>query len=85
MFEDAIGGLHHSSFCFNLWQETYGEDPYLSGQLSVQYVQGLQGNHPRYLQATGGCKHFDVHGGPENIPESRLGFNAVVSYVRFPL
>lgn len=65
-----------------LWgriQETYGEDPYLSGQLSRQYVYGLQGNHPRYLRTNAGCKHFDVHNGPENIPVSRFSFDAKVS------
>ncbi|XP_055955063.1 uncharacterized protein LOC126809589 [Patella vulgata] len=60
-------------------QETYGEDPYLSGMLSTSYVNGLQGDHPRYVRATAGCKHFDVHGGPENIPVSRFSFNSVVS------
>ncbi|ELU04377.1 hypothetical protein CAPTEDRAFT_48434, partial [Capitella teleta] len=60
-------------------QETYGEDPWLSGQLSVGFVKGLQGDHPRYIQASGGCKHFDVHNGPENIPVSRFGFDAKVS------
>ena len=34
--------------------------------------------HPRYLEANAGCKHFDVHGGPENIPVSRFSFNAQV-------
>ena len=33
---------------------------------------------PRYLEANAGCKHFDVHGGPENIPVSRFSFDAKV-------
>lgn len=60
-------------------QETYGEDPYLSGRYATAYVRGLQGQHPRYVRATAGCKHFDVHGGPENIPTSRMTFDAKVS------
>ncbi|KAH9492175.1 putative beta-D-xylosidase 2 [Bulinus truncatus] len=60
-------------------QETYGEDPYLSGKLAENYVNGLQGNDSRYVQASAGCKHFDVHGGPEDIPVSRESFNALVS------
>ena len=60
-------------------QETYGEDPYLSGRLVQHFVSGLQGNHPRYVRANAGCKHFDVHGGPENIPVSRFSFDAKVS------
>ncbi|KAK6170692.1 hypothetical protein SNE40_019019 [Patella caerulea] len=60
-------------------QETYGEDPYLSGVLASHFVKGLQGNNTRYIRANAGCKHFDVHGGPENIPVSRFSFNAQVS------
>lgn len=60
-------------------QETYGEDPFLSGELARSFVQGLQGQHPRYVKASAGCKHFSVHGGPENIPVSRLSFDAKVS------
>ncbi|XP_050394883.1 uncharacterized protein LOC126812504 [Patella vulgata] len=60
-------------------QETYGEDPYLSGVLASYFVKGLQGNNTRYIRANAGCKHFDVHGGPENIPVSRFSFNAQVS------
>ncbi|XP_077988499.1 uncharacterized protein LOC144442999 [Glandiceps talaboti] len=65
-----------------LWgrnQETYGEDPYLTGEFAKHFVRGLQGNHPRYIIANAGCKHFDVHGGPENVPVSRSSFNAKVS------
>ena len=61
-------------------QETYGEDPYLSGELSVQYVRGLQGNDSRYVRASAGCKHFDAHGGPDTIPVRKFGFDANVSY-----
>lgn len=65
--------------CLRLGQETYGEDPFLSGELARSFVQGLQGQHPRYIKASAGCKHFSVHGGPENIPVSRLSFDAKVS------
>ena len=30
-------------------QETYGEDPYLTARMGVDFVKGLQGNHPKYL------------------------------------
>ena len=73
---------HHSShtdqLCNCFLQETYGEDPYLSGSLAAAFVKGLQGEHPRYIRANAGCKHFDVHGGPENIPSSRFDFDAQV-------
>jgi hypothetical protein len=32
-------------------QETYGEDPYLTGRLGVAFVRGLQGDHPHFLLA----------------------------------
>ena len=46
-------------------QETYGEDPFLTGRLAVGYVTGLQGTDPRYYQAISTPKHFAVHSGPE--------------------
>ncbi|XP_071112530.1 uncharacterized protein [Haliotis cracherodii] len=60
-------------------QETYGEDPYLSGVFASNFVKGLQGSDPRYIRANAGCKHFDVYGGPENIPVSRFSFDAKVT------
>lgn len=57
-------------------QETYGEDPYLTGRMAVQFVRGLQGDDPRYLKTVATPKHFAVHSGPE--PE-RHEFDAVVS------
>ncbi|KAK6170944.1 hypothetical protein SNE40_019222 [Patella caerulea] len=60
-------------------QETYGEDPFLNGMLAKAYVKGLQGDHPRYVRANAGCKHFNVHGGPDNIPSSRWSFDSKVS------
>jgi beta-glucosidase len=56
-------------------QETYGEDPFLTGQLAVQFIRGLQGDDPRYLKTVATVKHFAVHSGPE--PE-RHAFDAVV-------
>ncbi len=46
-------------------QETYGEDPYLTGVLGTAFVHGLQGDNPRYLKAAACAKHFAVHSGPE--------------------
>ena len=56
-------------------QETYGEDPYLTAELGVEYVKGIQGDGERLLAAA--CaKHLAAHSGPE---ETRHGFNAQVS------
>jgi beta-glucosidase len=57
-------------------QETYGEDPYLTGRLGVAFIKGLQGNDPKYLKAAACAKHFAAHSGPEG---ERHCFNAVVS------
>lgn len=46
-------------------QETYGEDPFLTGTLGRAFVRGLQGDDPRYLKAAACAKHFAVHSGPE--------------------
>ena len=50
----------------------------MSGELSAEFVRGLQGDHPRYIMTNAGCKHFDAYGGPENIPQSRHSFDAKV-------
>lgn len=57
-------------------QETYGEDPYLTGKLGVAFVRGLQGKDPKYLKTAACAKHFAVHSGPEG---KRHEFNAVAS------
>jgi beta-glucosidase len=80
-------GLHCCSPVINimrhpLWgrnQETYGEDPFLSGVMAAAYVDGLKGRDPKYMRAVAGCKHFAAYAGPDNVPESRFSFNAVVS------
>jgi beta-glucosidase len=50
-------------------QETYGEDPYLTAQMGVIFVKGLQGDDAteagRYLKLVATPKHFAVHSGPE--------------------
>jgi len=55
-------------------QETYGEDPYLTARMGVQFVKGLQGNDPKYYKVISTPKHYAVHSGPE--PE-RHRFDAV--------
>lgn len=57
-------------------QETWGEDPYLTGLLGSAFIRGLQGNDPKYLKSAAAVKHYAVHSGPE--PE-RHSFDAVVS------
>ena len=55
-------------------QETYGEDPYLTGRMGSALVKGLQGNDPQYLKVAACAKHYAVHSGPE---KTRHEFNAM--------
>ncbi|WP_320128320.1 glycoside hydrolase family 3 C-terminal domain-containing protein [uncultured Sphaerochaeta sp.] len=57
-------------------QETFGEDPYLTGVLGKGYIQGLQGDDPYFLKVAACIKHFVAHSGPE---AGRHSFNALVS------
>ena len=57
-------------------QETYGEDPYLSGRLGVSFVKGLQEEKEGFIKAEACAKHFAVHSGPE---KQRHSFDARVS------
>ncbi len=56
-------------------QETYGEDPYLTGRMGLALVRGLQGDDARCLKTAACAKHYAVHSGPE---PDRHGFNTVV-------
>ena len=56
--------------------ESYGEDPYLTGELGTAYIKGLQGNDPEHLKAAACAKHFAVHSGPE---ADRHSFDAKAS------
>ena len=57
-------------------QETYGEDPFLTSQMGLAFVRGLQGDDPKYFRAIATPKHFAVHSGPESL---RHEFNVNVS------
>jgi beta-glucosidase len=54
-------------------QETYGEDPFLTGSIGVAFIKGLQGDDPNYVKVMACAKHYAVHSGPEPL---RHGFNA---------
>src|SRR5687768_16274035 len=46
-------------------QETYGEDPFLTARMGVEFVKGLQGDDPHYRKLDATAKHYAVHSGPE--------------------
>ena len=80
-YNEAIrNGQHEQFFGLTFWapnvnifrdprwgrgQETYGEDPFLTGSMAVAFVSGMQGNDPRYFRVISTPKHFAVHSGPE--------------------
>jgi beta-glucosidase len=57
-------------------QETFGEDPYLTSQMALAFIHGMQGSDPKYFKTIATAKHFAVHSGPE---VSRHQFDARVS------
>lgn len=46
-------------------QETYGEDPFLTGRMAVNFIKGLQGDDAKYFKTVATAKHYAVHSGPE--------------------
>ena len=66
MFRDPRWGRGH---------ETYGEDPYLTSQLGIAFVRGIQGDGP-VMRAAACAKHYAVHSGPEGI---RHEFDAIAT------
>ena len=53
-------------------QETYGEDPFLTGRMGIAFIGGVQGSDPEHPRAIATSKHYAVHSGPESL---RHGFN----------
>jgi beta-glucosidase len=47
-------------------EEGYGEDPFLTGELSSAYVRGAQGDDPFYLRVSCGPKHFFANNNEKN-------------------
>lgn len=57
-------------------QETWGEDPFLTGEMATAFAQGLQGDDPKYLKTAACAKHYAVHSGPE---KDRHTINVIVT------
>jgi beta-glucosidase len=55
--------------------ECYGEDPFLTGRIGVAFVQGLQGDDPKYLKLVSTLKHYAVN----NVEKDRQRLSATVS------
>ena len=39
-------------------EESFGEDPFLTGEMTVAKIKGMQGNNPRYWKVASLMKHF---------------------------
>ena len=48
-------------------QETYGEDPFLTAELGIAFIQGIQGEDEKYRKADANVKHYVVHSGPDEL------------------
>ncbi|MEO7494207.1 MAG: glycoside hydrolase family 3 C-terminal domain-containing protein [Massilia sp.] len=57
-------------------QETYGEDPLLTGRMGMAFIHGIQGDDPKLFKGIATPKHFVVHSGPE---PARHSFNVDVA------
>lgn len=60
-------------------EESYGEDPYLTGQLGIQFVNGMQGDDEKYLKTISTLKHFAANNNEKN----RRGGSSVMTEYNF--
>jgi beta-glucosidase-like glycosyl hydrolase len=58
-----------------LGQETPGEDPHVTSEYAVAFVQGMQGNHPHYLKVSACLKHLSAY----SQETARIAFSAIVT------
>ena len=56
-------------------EESYGEDPYLTGELTVAMVKGIQGDNPRYWKAASLMKHFLANSNEDGRDSSSSNFD----------
>jgi beta-glucosidase len=56
-------------------EECYGEDPFFNGTLAVAFIQGLQGDHPRYWRAASLLKHFLANSNEDDRSSSSSNFD----------
>src|ERR1700690_2887400 len=56
-------------------EESFGEDPYFVGKMSVALIQGLQGDNPKYLRAASTMKHFLANSNEDGRTSSSSDFD----------
>lgn len=53
-------------------EEAYGEDPYLTGEMSSAYIRGMKGEDPFYLRCGATLKHFYAN----NVERNRIAVSS---------
>jgi len=56
-------------------EESYGEDAFLTGSLTVAFIKGLQGNDPNYWQTASLMKHFLANSNEDGRTYTSSNFN----------
>jgi beta-glucosidase len=56
-------------------EESYGEDPFLTGSLAVALIKGLQGDNPKYWQAASLMKHLLANSNEDDRERSSSDFD----------
>ncbi|KAK7480749.1 hypothetical protein BaRGS_00028010, partial [Batillaria attramentaria] len=77
--KQGIYGFHTGASCFSPVINIMRDPRWGRNQKHTERTLTCQGNDTRYVRASGGCKHFDAHSGPDSIPVSRFSFDAKVS------
>ena len=57
-------------------EECYGEDAWFNGTMTVAFVKGLQGDHPRYWKTASLMKHFCANSNEDTREHSSSDFDA---------
>ena len=56
-------------------EESFGEDPYFVGKMSVGFIKGLQGDNPKYLLSASTMKHFLANSNEDGRTSSSSDFD----------
>ena len=56
-------------------EESYGEDPFLTGTLATAFVRGLRGDDPKYWEAAALLKHFMANSNEDGRSHSSSNFD----------
>ena len=56
-------------------EESYGEDAFLTGSLTIAFIKGLQGNDPNYWQTASLMKHFLANSNEDGRTYTSSNFN----------